>query len=305
MRQLRLILGIVAVGFVALVLAPGAHAQPTRTWVSGVGDDTNPCSRTAPCKTFAGAISKTAAGGIINVIDPGGFGAVTITKSITIDGQGALAGILASGTTGIIVNGAGIKVILRNLSIEGAGTGLNGINFIQGSQLSVEDCRIFGFQAGAATAIRVALSASSEVLVKDTNITDSGFGIHLETSAGQLLATLDNVRIENMRIHGLETAGASQVFVTVKHSTINNNNSDGVHSGGPASIVTLEDNMLAFNNGTSVNAAVAGARIRISNNTIVNNSTALGIAAGAFIDSNGNNRITGASAAPNGVFTEQ
>src|SRR3954470_15467436 len=97
----------------------------TRTWVSGVGDDANPCSRTAPCKTFAGAISKTAAGGEIDVIDPGGFGTVTITKSITIDGQGTMASILASATNGINVNaGAGDTVILRNLSINGAGTTL-------------------------------------------------------------------------------------------------------------------------------------------------------------------------------------
>src|SRR5712691_3114554 len=83
--------------FVAITLAFSAlaQAQATRTWVSGVGDDANPCSRTAPCKTFAGAISKTAACGEISVLDPGGFGAVTITKSITIDGDGTLAGILA------------------------------------------------------------------------------------------------------------------------------------------------------------------------------------------------------------------
>ncbi|MCU0340213.1 MAG: hypothetical protein MUE30_10020, partial [Spirosomaceae bacterium] len=77
--------------------------QPS-AWVSGVGDDANPCSRTAPCKTFAGAISKTAAGGEISVLDPGGFGAVTITKSITLNGDGTLAGILASGTNGIVIN---------------------------------------------------------------------------------------------------------------------------------------------------------------------------------------------------------
>src|SRR5256886_17626603 len=86
-------------------IATMANAQATRTWVSGVGDDANPCSRTAPCKSFAGAISKTAIGGEIDVIDPGGFGAVTITKSITIDGSGGpLAGILASGTNGVIIN---------------------------------------------------------------------------------------------------------------------------------------------------------------------------------------------------------
>src|SRR5215468_7208489 len=78
-----------------------ASAQATRTWVSGVGDDVNPCSRTAPCKTFAGAISKTAAGGEISVLDPGGYGAVTITKSITISGNGDDTSILVSGTNGI------------------------------------------------------------------------------------------------------------------------------------------------------------------------------------------------------------
>src|SRR5262252_11169496 len=102
----------------ALVMfaATAAQAQATRTWVSGVGADENPCSRTAPCKTFAGAISKTAVGGFINVLDPGGFGTVTITKSLTIDGSGgSIAGVLTSGTNAIIVNGAGIDVILRNL----------------------------------------------------------------------------------------------------------------------------------------------------------------------------------------------
>lgn len=307
MRELRLVLGTLAVVLVTLVLAAAAHAQATRTWVSGVGDDANPCSRTAPCKTFAGAISKTAAGGLINVIDPGGFGAVTITKSITIDGYGAQAAILAAGTNGINVNGAGVKVILRNLSIEGVGSGLIGINFIQGSQLTVENCSIFGFRSGTAHAIRVAVSASAEVLVKDTNITDSGVGVNLQTTAGQLLATLDNVRIENMTSHGLQTAGAGQTFATVKHSTINNNNLDGVRAGGASTIITLEDNMLAFNNGTAVNAAVAGARIRVSNNTIVNNNVGIGIVAGAFVETAGNNRVdgNGSSQAPNDTFTSQ
>src|SRR5437870_12453885 len=84
--------------------ADPARAQATRTWVSGVGDDANPCSRTAPCKTFAGAISKTATGGVISVLDPGGFGAVTITKAITIDGGGTEGSILSSLTTGVIVS---------------------------------------------------------------------------------------------------------------------------------------------------------------------------------------------------------
>src|SRR5712692_4155299 len=97
-------------------------AQASRTWVSGVGDDANPCSRTAPCKTFAGAISKTAVGGEIDALDPGGFGAVTITKGITIDGGGGqVASILVAGTPAIIVNApANAVVIIRNLRINGA-----------------------------------------------------------------------------------------------------------------------------------------------------------------------------------------
>src|ERR1700751_4382182 len=114
-------------GFLTPMLASApAHAQASRTWVSGVGDDANPCSRTAPCKTFAGAISKTAAGGEISVLDPGGYGAVTITKSITINGDGTLAGILNSLTTGVIINaGANDVIVLRNISINGGSNGLN------------------------------------------------------------------------------------------------------------------------------------------------------------------------------------
>src|ERR1700709_652683 len=111
----------------AAFLAAGspAFAQAPRPWVSGVGDDANPCSRTAPCKTFAGAISKTASGGEINVLDPGGFGAVTITKPITISSWNFEAGVLVSGTNAIIVNvpNAADTVILHGLDIEGLGTG--------------------------------------------------------------------------------------------------------------------------------------------------------------------------------------
>src|SRR5437868_15376679 len=112
-----------ALALIALALPASASAQASRTWVSGVGDDANPCSRTAPCKTFPGAISKTAAGGEINCLDPGGFGTVTITKAISIYCEGVIGGILASGVTGVIVNAAATDhVVLRGLDIDGAGT---------------------------------------------------------------------------------------------------------------------------------------------------------------------------------------
>src|ERR1700730_2740754 len=130
-------------GFLTPLLASApAHAQASRTWVSGVGDDANPCSRTAPCKTFAGAISVTTAGGEINCLDPGGFGAVTITKAISIICESDEAGVLAAGATDV--------VFLKGLDFEGLGTGLIGINFTSGAALHVENCIIHGFNAGSA-----------------------------------------------------------------------------------------------------------------------------------------------------------
>src|SRR5882672_8370327 len=120
MSKFRFMIKVLPIAIFTLAFFSIAQAQANRTWVSGVGDDVNPCSRTAPCKTFAGAISKTAAGGEISVLDPGGYGAVTITKSITISGDGTLAGILNAGQIGVIVNaGANDVVTLRNLSIHG------------------------------------------------------------------------------------------------------------------------------------------------------------------------------------------
>src|SRR5437588_5850203 len=118
MRRIALI-GIIAGFLIPLATAP-ASAQASRTWVSGVGDDANPCSRTAPCKTFAGAISKTAAAGEIDCLDPGGFGAVTITKAITLNCSATLGSVLVSGTNGIVIQaGAGDTVVLRNIQVMG------------------------------------------------------------------------------------------------------------------------------------------------------------------------------------------
>jgi hypothetical protein len=151
------------------LISSAAQAQAGRTWVSGVGDDVNPCSRTALCKTFAGAISKTALGGEIDALDPGGFGAVTIKKSITIDGAGMLGSILAAGTTGVTINITDPKdkakaVRLRNLSLNGVGTGTNGISVIAASSVSVEDCVIEGFTVNG---INV---AAGRVFVRNTTI---------------------------------------------------------------------------------------------------------------------------------------
>src|SRR5262249_26769862 len=148
-------LSLLATSIILLMEASPVHAQATRTWLSGVGDDANPCSRTAPCKTFAGAVSKTAAGGEINCTDPGGFGAVTITKSITIDCGGTVGSILAAGTNGVNINAANIVVVLRNLSIQGASTGLIGINAINMLALHLDNVMVMNFNGGSALGSQV------------------------------------------------------------------------------------------------------------------------------------------------------
>jgi len=237
------------------------QAQATRTWVSGVGDDVNPCSRTAPCKTFAGAISKTAKNGEINAIDPGGFGAVTITKSMTIDGTGPMASILASGTNGIIINitdpaDTAKTVRLRGLSINGAATGLIGIKVLSAAKVIVEDVVIDGF---------------------------SMHGISVQSSTQ---AVVLNSRISNNAVSGINAAGGSQV---VARDTALVDNGTGVMAEKSDVTVTSCD---VVQNNTGVQAG-AGATLRIYGTTVTNNNIGVASAAGGSVISFSNNLIHG------------
>jgi len=192
MRKLMLASTTVTL-LVICLLSGAAQAQATRTWVSGVGDDANPCARTAPCKTFAGAISKTAPGGEIDALDPGGFGALTITKAITIDGGGGqVASVLVSGTNGIAVAAGPTDVVtLRNLRINGVGSGLDGVKFLSGAALHVQNCNIFGFTQDG---INVATTAANlDLFVNDTFLTNNGNGIQISPTAGNVRSTLVHV----------------------------------------------------------------------------------------------------------------
>src|ERR1700730_5567377 len=153
----RIALFALALGFFAPILASApAHAQATRTWVSGVGDDANPCGRTAPCKTFAGSSTKTAVSGEIDCLDPGGFGGITITKAITLNCSATLGSILVSGTPGVTINTASAadKVVLRNIQIQGLAGGPNtagtlGVNILNAAAVSIENCVIPQFSGNA------------------------------------------------------------------------------------------------------------------------------------------------------------
>jgi hypothetical protein len=203
----------------ALTAAPRADAQATRTWVSGVGDDANPCSRTAPCKTFAGAIAKTAAGGEIEALDPGEFGAVTITKSISLDGGGGkVAGVIPSGTAAIVVEaGTNDVVNIRNLQLDGSASsgsgGLSGIQLVSGRTLNVQHCAISSFTLAG---IDFEPAAGGRLMVDDTTVRDNqgpGIEIGSGSATGLSVATLSRVRaIHNAS--GVLAREGSRVSVT-------------------------------------------------------------------------------------------
>ena len=295
---------ILATVSVALLYAAPAQAQATRTWISGVGDDVNPCSRTAPCKTFAGAISKTAAGGEISVLDPGGFGAVTITKAITFDGGGGqVASILASGAPAINVNaGASDLVIIRNLSINGIlGTpspGTNGINFNSGRMVSVENCSIFGFSTNG---INVVTATNVILNVLNSKITNMATGINFAPSAGTVVSEIDHTTIQKLTGNGI-TTNSGAVFLTATNSSILNAAGVGVHSGGAGSVLGVDSSSVSSNNTAF---STSGGTIRISRNVIYDNTTNYTIAGGTIATSGDNIVAVNGATVPNGTVTKQ
>lgn len=288
MRKMTLPILVLGSIVAALLQIAPANAQATRTWISGVGDDVNPCSRTAPCKTFAGAISKTAASGEIDCLDPGGFGVVTIIKAITLDcGAGNPGGILVAGTNGIIVAaGVNDKVVIRNMTLQGNGTGLSGISFTGGLELTVDNVRIQGFTVAG---INVNKSASANVYVRNTKITLAPTGIKLFTGAGGLTASIDNTDIDGASASALEVASGS-TFASISRSVLAANGNALLTSGG--GFINADYNIIAKNT-TGVNSNASGGSIRISNNTFVDNGTAITFANGGTVSSAGNNTVVG------------
>ena len=278
-----------------LVLGTGfMYGQASRTWVSGVGDDANPCSRTAPCKTFAGAISKTAAGGEIDALDPAGYGAVTITKAITIDGGGGqVASVLVAGTNGIVVQaGPSDVVILRNLRINGIGTGINGIRFLSGKDLNVEDCYIFGFTTnGVDVALNQGTQATVHIFhtvtknlggagVRATNAVAPSVKVAIDFSEfaldniGVEASSHSSIEINNSMISAAASDGikadsttGNDSLIDIAHSEIVNGANAVTSTNGA---IVMGDNTIVYNSGTVFNK-VGGSQFTFSDNRVHDN----------------------------------
>ncbi|HEY0006595.1 MAG TPA: right-handed parallel beta-helix repeat-containing protein [Pyrinomonadaceae bacterium] len=281
-----------------MFIASLAQAQATRTWVSGVGDDANPCSRTAPCKTFAGAISKTATAGEISVLDPGGYGTLNITKSITVDG-GTGAGwgsVLAAGTTGFIINAAGATdvVTLRNLSINGASTGTKGIRIIDASKVFIDHCNIFGFKTGSPNGRGISderITGTDRLHITDTIVENNGqSGIVLLPASGTtgVQASLNNVTVRGNGLAGLVASTGTKV--TVANSTFTGHTSSAGLLAEGGAVINAESCVTSEN---SIGVQSTASTVTLSNVTVTNNATGL---SGSSIFSYGNNKIAGNTA---------
>ncbi len=290
--------------------AAPARALDARTWVSGTGDDGNPCSRTAPCKTFATAIAKTASGGEINCLDPGSFGGVNIRKAITISCEAGTAGVQGTPISGIFVfAGAGEVVTLHGLDIDGQGTGVSGISILAAKAVHVEKCTIRNFHAfdGSAAGIFLGIPNPSTLFlfVTDTVISDNDNGVALESSGGFKVASLKNVTITGSTSNGLSLPD-SNVFVNVTKSIISGNRGSAINLLAASTTVNIDRSTIA-NNAVALNAAASGSTIRISGNNIYNNTTGFVIASGAQIqtDSRNNTGVSnGGATIPNGSLTK-
>jgi hypothetical protein len=267
------------------------YGQATRTWVSGVGDDANPCSRTAPCKTFAGAISKTAPGGEIDALDPGGFGALTITKAITLDGGGGqVASVLVSGTNGIVVAaGPNDVVILRNLRINGIGTGINGVRFLSGKDLNVENCFIFGFTTNG---IDIALNQATPASVHIINTVlknNGGSGVRAAN------ATTPNVNVEILHTEALVDSigfeANTNSRMVVNYSVAASASSDGMKASAGTAQIAVSNSDASFNNNAIT--AASGSSVNVYASSVAYNTTCSFNNSASNFGSFGSNRIVG------------
>lgn len=283
----------------ALVISAStlAHASSAHTWVAYWGSDSSSGNQNNPYADFATAVANTSAGGIVSVLTPGDFGAVTITQAITIEGMDG-AGLTFTGTEGIFINAAATStVVLRNLTVNGVGVGEDAIYFEQGANLIIDHCHIEGF-----TDIGVGIYSGVpvNVVIRDTLIQGGQLGVRTFQSSGGVFH--DRVSLQNVTIQGATSAG---IFSR-------NGNMEVVNSVLAENYIALEADTAAvisissstiFDNTTAI-CVYATSTVRINDNDIYGNSTGNQNCGGA-VASTGNNRSAGSTTntAPNQKVT--
>jgi len=264
----------------ALLTTPLLDATSSHTWVSGTGNDANPGTRTSPFATFATAITNTTAGGIISVADSGDFGPVTIDRSVTIDGGGIGGTITFTGSEGIFVTaGATDTVILRHLTVNGLGVGIDAIFYTSGLNLIIEDCSLENFtQIG----IGIGSGAAQNVVVKNTNIAGGQLGLRVFQGPGP----------DHVSMRGVTISGASQAAVFVRSGlteisdSVITQSAVGVMDDTGSTTINVANSVLSYN-GIDIEP-FSPSTILLSNNNILfaNNGTGDGVGTILSVGSN-------------------
>jgi hypothetical protein len=273
------------------LMASSAVGQVQRTFVSGLGNDGNPCSRTAPCRTFAQALMGTSAGGEVYVLDSAGYAPFNVTQSVSVVAPpGVVAGISVFSGDGITINaGVNDTIILRGLTLNNQGSTGRGVLFNTGGTLHVENCVVNGFSSASG----LIFSNTASLEVKDSIFRGNLFGIEVFSGT----AAIDNVRLERNISTGLAASDGSKV--TVRNSLVSGGNTgfSGVSNSAQNAELNIE-NCFAFNNSNvgiqSTSSSTGVTTVRVSNSIVTDNGT--GFFAGnapAVFQSRGNNTVEG------------
>jgi hypothetical protein len=298
----------------AMFSSPGGGGPSARSFVSAtLGNDSNPCTRAAPCLTFAAALNQTTAGGEIDVLDPGDFGPVTITEAISIEAAGDGGVMTAPGTSAITIRaGANDTVNLSGLIFDGAnGAGTSGVVFSSGSRLIMRNCVVQGFTtSGIAFTPGSGSATTAQLTVQDTTIVNNGMGIWINPTGGIAAdVTLRWLRIDNNIGEGLRvdsTGSAAAVSATLADSSTSFNGGIGIDtvSGAPNATLAVSRIVAVSNGGAGIRSAQAAngiASVTVGNATVRANAIGLQTVGGGSLLSYGNNQVTGN--ASNGSFT--
>jgi hypothetical protein len=248
-----------------LAIAP-AYAARQHSFVASTGNDSNACSFLQPCATFQHALSVTLSGGEITAIDSDGFGSLTISQSVTITGApGTEANVPpVPGNSSIIVTGSGINVILRNLTLNAAGSGYNGIDFQAGggSSLTVINCTLLNF------------------LADTNNDYNTGNGILIEPSTGAVTFAITNTVASNNANNGIAyyppvSSTTSVIGVLANVTASNNNNGIEIIPQNGTADITISDSVIT-NNSTSTgitadNPVAKALTVSVDNVTLISN----------------------------------
>jgi hypothetical protein len=277
-----------------------AQAQ-SRVFVAALGSDANPCTFSAPCRSFQKAHDTVTAGGEIDVLDPAGYGALTITKPISIQGHG-YAGLAVPSGDGITINaGSADKISLRGLLLDGIGTGASGIAFSNGASLDIQDCVIrnfavdgINFQPGASSALLISGAHIAANLITGINV--------VPPPSGTLTGAIERVVSKGNGSNGagsgfrlFATSGTATTVFTIAESVMSNNanNGIGVFGGGGPSTVTVWHSAISNNNANGLLASGNTAVIRVTRSMITGNDTGLSTQNSGSIVSFGDNSLAG------------